>query len=240
VLSKLHANGTGFVRSTELSRTHRERLVRSGFLLPVINGWYVTARPDVPGGQSTTWYTSVWAFVATYLGSLKGDDWCLAADQSLSLHAENWTVPGQPIIRSTRARNNVTALPHNTSILDIRSSLPGKNETVIKENLRLYSLPAALIGCTPGAYLKRPTDMRSALAMVTNASQILDLLLEGAHSSVAGRLAGAFRNIGRQRIAGDILLKQCGQPDKEPSLRCAAQRGTPAGWSQHWWPRAPL
>jgi len=30
-------------------------------------------------------------------------------------------------------------------------------------------------------------------------------LLEGGHSTIAGRLAGAFRNIGRDRIADEII-----------------------------------
>lgn len=34
---------------------------------------------------------------------------------------------------------------------------------------------------------------------------MLEQLLEGGHSTIAGRLAGAFRNIGRKRIADDIL-----------------------------------
>lgn len=34
---------------------------------------------------------------------------------------------------------------------------------------------------------------------------MLGRLLEGGHSAIAGRLAGAFRNIGRARIADDIL-----------------------------------
>jgi hypothetical protein len=33
----------------------------------------------------------------------------------------------------------------------------------------------------------------------------MDRLLEGGHSTIAGRLAGAFRNIGRDRIADDIV-----------------------------------
>ena len=38
-----------------------------------------------------------------------------------------------------------------------------------------------------------------------DASSLLALLLEGGHSIIAGRLAGAFRNIGRIRIADDIV-----------------------------------
>jgi hypothetical protein len=41
--------------------------------------------------------------------------------------------------------------------------------------------------------------------MFSDASEILARLLEGGHSTIAGRLAGAFRNIGRKRIADDIV-----------------------------------
>ncbi|MFV1969086.1 MAG: hypothetical protein ACC628_27000 [Pirellulaceae bacterium] len=41
--------------------------------------------------------------------------------------------------------------------------------------------------------------------MVRDASDVLALLLEGGRTSVAGRLAGAFRNIGSGRIADDIV-----------------------------------
>jgi hypothetical protein len=40
--------------------------------------------------------------------------------------------------------------------------------------------------------------------MVADASDVLGRLLAGGHSSVAGRLAGAFRNIGRTQIADTI------------------------------------
>ena len=29
------------MRAADLARTHRERLVRNGFLLPVMKGWYI-------------------------------------------------------------------------------------------------------------------------------------------------------------------------------------------------------
>ena len=41
--------------------------------------------------------------------------------------------------------------------------------------------------------------------MVRDASDVLALLLEGGRTTVAGRLAGTFRNIGRNRIADDIV-----------------------------------
>jgi len=41
--------------------------------------------------------------------------------------------------------------------------------------------------------------------MIRDASGLLTRLLAGGHTIIAGRLAGAFRNIGRDRIADDIV-----------------------------------
>ena len=41
--------------------------------------------------------------------------------------------------------------------------------------------------------------------MVTDASDLLAVLLSGGHSVIAGRLVGASRNIGRELIANNIL-----------------------------------
>lgn len=204
-LHELQERGVVAIRSRDLTRARRERLLRNGFLQEVVKGWYVPSRPDETAGESTTWYGSFWRFCAAYLEHLKDKDWCLSPEQSLSLHAENWTVPRQLLVRATKARNNVTALPHDTSLLVIRASMPEESNIVEKNGLRLYSLPAALIACAPGYFRQNPTDMRAALSMVRDASEVLDQLLEGGHSTIAGRLAGAFRNIGHKRIAGEII-----------------------------------
>jgi fido (protein-threonine AMPylation protein) len=73
------------------------------------------------------------------------------------------------------------------------------------DGLRLLSLPAALVACAPAFYTRNPTDARACLAMVRDASDILPRLLEGGHSTIAGRLAGAFRNIGRDRLTAEIV-----------------------------------
>jgi len=205
VLHQLQEGGRVAIRSGELTRTHRERLCKNGFLQEVIKGWYIPARPDETTGESTAWYASFWQFCAAYLDYLKGKNWCLSPEQSIAIHAENWTVPRQLLVRATKARNNITALPHGTSLLDVRSTLPEDKEIVEKDGIRLYSLPAALVACTPGYYRQNPSDIRAALSIIRDASEVLDRLLEGGHSTIAGRLAGAFRNIGREKIADDIV-----------------------------------
>ncbi|MFP4465101.1 MAG: Fic family protein, partial [Alphaproteobacteria bacterium] len=205
-LEKLQgADGAAAIRSKDIPRADRERLLKNGFLKEVMKGWYVPARPDEQQGESTAWYASFWRFCAVYLLERFGTDWCLSPEQSLLLHAGNWTVPGQLLIRAPKAGNKIINLPHNTSLLDVRSTMPEEKDVLEQDGLRLFSLEAALVSCSPGFYTQNPTDARAALAMVKDSSGLLAKLLDGGHSSIAGRLAGAFRNIGRQRIADEIV-----------------------------------
>ena len=49
-LRGLQGRGIVAIKSRDLGRIHRERLVKNGFLKEVMKGWYIPARPDeVPG-----------------------------------------------------------------------------------------------------------------------------------------------------------------------------------------------
>lgn len=204
-LEKLQAQGRVAIRASDLSRTHKERLTKNGFLREVIKGWHVPTRPDELPGESTAWYASFWGFCQDYLNERFGSDWCISPEQSLSLLAGSKTVPVQLLIRSPKGTNNITALPHNTGLLDVKAAVPLAKDRQVVEGLNVYSLPAALIACSPNYFVNHPTDARAALATIQDASELLGQLLEGGHSVIAGRLAGAFRNIGRERIAEAIL-----------------------------------
>jgi hypothetical protein len=205
VLHALQARGIIAIRSKDLTRTHRERLLENGFLQEIMKGWYIASRPEEGRGDSTAWYASFWDFCSAYLRERFGAEWCLSPEQSLSLHAGDRAVPAQLLVRSPKARNNVTRLAYDTSILEVRSNMPTAGDTEDKEGLRIFSMASALVACAPGFFTQKPTDVRTALSMVPDASELLSKLLEGGHSIIAGRLAGAFRNIGRDRIADDIL-----------------------------------
>ncbi len=192
------------IRSSDLSRVHRERLLRNGFIREVMKGWYIPVRPSGPAGESTDWYASFWPFCAAYLSERFGQDWCLGAEHSIALHTGNWNVPRQLLVRATRGGNKPTGLLHDTSIFDLRLEVPQPGDIQIIDGLRVMRLPAALIACAPGHFAAHPVEMRAALAMVADASDVLGRLLDGGHSSIAGRLAGAFRNIGRDQIAESI------------------------------------
>ena len=224
------------IRSRDLSRTHRERLLASGFLKEVIKGWYIPSRPDEAPGDSTAWYASFWGFCASYLTERFGEAWCLSPEQSLARHGGNRTVPAQLLVRTPRGGNKPTALPHGTSLFDVRNAMPPDDEIVVRDGLRLFSVPAALVAVSGQHFRRAPTDVRAAMATVKDASDVLAVLLAGGHSTIAGRLAGAFRNAGNARIADEILrtMEAAGYAVREtdpfgdrPAVALAAREASP-------------
>src|SRR5260370_1430896 len=124
VLHKLqNANGAAAIRARDLTRTHRERLLKNGFLQEVMKGWYI----------------------------------------------------------------------------------PSRSDRVERDGLRMYRLEAALIEAAPRYFVNHATDARAAMAMIRDASDLLGKLLDGGHSTIAGRLAAGFRNCGRGAIADEII-----------------------------------
>jgi hypothetical protein len=96
-------------RAGELSRVHRDRLVKSGFLQPVIKGWLMSASPSARPGDSTAWFASFWEFCVAYCIQRFGTNWHLSPEQSLLHHAENTVVPTQTIVYSRKGHNNTAS-----------------------------------------------------------------------------------------------------------------------------------
>jgi hypothetical protein len=203
-LKKLQTEGGYAVQSKDLSRTHRERLITHGFLGEVVKGWYIPIKPDERRGDSTAWYTSFWNFCASYLNTRFDDKWCLSPEQSLLIHAENWTVPKQLLVRSPKGSNKNMELPHQTSLFQVRYKMPAVQDIEVKQGLHIYSVVSGLVYCSPKFFTHYPTDARAILSMVTNASQLLHYLLAEGHASIAGRLCGAFQNMGKHKIGEEI------------------------------------
>jgi hypothetical protein len=203
-LKALQDQGVVAIKSEMLSRTHRERLLKNKFIEEVYKGWYLAVPPAFNEGDSTVWFSNYWEFCVQYLEDRFGEDWCLSAEQSLMLHAGNTTIPSQLIVRSPKANNASTSLPYSTSLFLLKANLPDKNEHLVNQGIRMYSLPAALVRCSPSTYTQNPLDVRTVLSLVNDASEILALLLNGGHSVIAGRISGAFKNIGKEKIANTI------------------------------------
>ncbi|MGL3822176.1 Fic family protein [Sphingopyxis sp. R3-92] len=204
-LHQLQEKGRIAIRGEDLDRPQRELLLKHGFLRSVMKGWYIASPPESAQGESGIWFTAYWSFCAQYLADRFGDDWSLTPELSLALQTGNRTVPQQLLVRAEKAGNKATGLLLGTSLFDTRAALPEANDLVVQDGLRLFSIPAALIAASPGYFDANRIDARAALGTIRDASELLERLLEKGQSVVAGRLAGAFRNIGRGRIADDIL-----------------------------------
>ena len=83
VLKKLQDEGIVAVHTKNMTRTHRERLIKSRFIKEVMKGWYISASPEEPAGESTAWYASFWSFCGDYLKSRFNNQWCLSSRRCL-------------------------------------------------------------------------------------------------------------------------------------------------------------
>ena len=205
ILKALQDIGKIAIKRSELTRTHKDRLLKNGFISEVYSGWFIISSPENKEGDSTSWYSSYWKFCAQYLNYKYKNQWCMSAEQSLMIHAGNWTVPKQLIIKSPKANNFKTDLPFDTSLFHMKSKLPLKSEVEILDGLNVLSLSSALVNASSNTYLQNATDIRTALSLVKTSADILSILLSGGQSIIAGRLAGAFRNIKKDKIADDII-----------------------------------
>lgn len=204
-LKQLQDQGITALQSKMLERSDRERLSKHGFIREVMRGWYIPTNPDEKMGDSTPWYACFWDFCGAYLNERLNENWCLSPEQSIQLHIGDKTVPRQLLVKSPTGRNKPTNFIHNTSVFDIRSILPKANQLTVVDGIRVYNLAAALVHCSKKIFIEKPIQIRTALSMITDASEVLALLLEGGHVSLAGRLAGGFRNIGRDVIADNLI-----------------------------------
>ncbi|PCJ81671.1 MAG: cell filamentation protein Fic [Bacteroidetes bacterium] len=205
------------IKADDLSRVHRERLITNGFIREVIRGWYISAPHDEKQGDSTSWYTSYWKFCSRYLEDRYGEDYNVSVEQSLLIHAGNNAVPHQLIIRSSKGNNRPVQLLFNTSIFVMKSPVQNESNIEIKENVRVVKLAASIIHCHPSMYRSNATDVRASLMLIKDASELLEILLEGGHSTIAGRLIGAYRNLGQEKIASGIYktMKSAGYDVRE-------------------------
>ncbi|MDD7884739.1 Fic family protein [Flavivirga sp. 57AJ16] len=204
-LKTIQDQGIVAIKASDLTRVHRERLVKNNFIREVIKGWYIATPFDEKKGDSTSWFSSFWGFCGRYLEDRYGEDYCISAEQSLMLHAGNDSVPIQLVIRSTKGNNSLTSLLFGTSLFVMKSPLPDIAEIEIKNGVRMVNLASSIIHSTPSIFTRQPIEARTALIMIRDASELLGILLDGGHSTIAGRLAGAYRNLGQDKIADDII-----------------------------------
>ncbi|MER9889294.1 Fic family protein [Mesorhizobium sp. M0114] len=204
VLKELQEGGRRIFKSDELTRVHRERLLQNGFLRDLIKGWLMSTGPQAQQQDTTSWYASFWEFCSLYCNDRFGKDWFVSPEQSLLLHAEAPTIPPQVVVNTPKGTNNKIDLLFGTSLYDLKvKEMPA--ELTEKNGQRVFTVEAALTRVPEAFFQRAPIEMQIAMASVRDVSTVLALLLDGGHSAVAGRLAGAFRRVGRDSFADEIV-----------------------------------
>ncbi|RIX98710.1 Fic family protein [Aureimonas flava] len=207
-------------RSSEFSRTDRERLLSEGYLEEVIAGWVMVGRPTERRGDTTSWYASFWQFCCAYLDDRFGEDWVLAPETSIRhLTADN-RIPTQVLVRAPRGNNGVQALPHGTSIMVYRAPLP-VDVQIDGEGVRAYSAEEALAAAPPRAWADQHEAFVALLGSIRGVASLSRPLLRDGNVAAASRLSGALALLGRTTDADQIvsLMKRAGhdvRPDMDP------------------------
>jgi fido (protein-threonine AMPylation protein) len=97
-------------------------------------------------------------------------------------------------------------LPFGTSLYDLKHGhTPPAAELTERDGVRLYTPDAALTKVSESFLSRNPVEAQVVLRGIQDSSDVLRRLLDGGHSTVAGRLAGAFRKVGRDDVADDIV-----------------------------------
>lgn len=205
-LATLQDQGARVIRSSRLSRTHRERLIKGGFLEEVFKGWYLPGRPGEPPGNTAAWFAGMRNFIGGYCDDRFGNDWHLSPEQSIQLRSGERALPLQLQIWTKGGHNQMVALPHGCSLFLYRAPglLPSEAEPD-QGGLRLVELAPALVAVGAGFFRQQTVAARIALSLVEDLTRLLTVLLNGSHSVVAGRLAGALRALGRTAQADHIV-----------------------------------
>jgi hypothetical protein len=209
-LKALQDKGQRVIRSSALSRTHRERLCKAGYLEEVIKGWYQPTRLDIAidglAGSAAAWFAGMRDFVVGYCNERFDQNWHLSPEQSLLLRTGERTLPRQLQVWATAGNNQLTLLPHGCSLFIYRAPAVLPSEAHAEhQDIRLVNLTDALVAVSPTFFARQALAARIALGMVDDTAPLLSQLLDGSHSVVAGRLAGALRAVGRGDFADSII-----------------------------------
>lgn len=207
VLKELQDNIGNVIKTTELSRTHRERLMRTGFLTSIMSGWWVVTRPEDRPGDSTYWYASFWEFCRRFCTDKFDDAWCLSPEHSLLVHAESPTIPKQVIIWSANASGHNRALPYETGIYDLSKAIPEQENLTEKDGLPVFTIEVALTQVRESFFRNNWVEAQIVLSSLKSTTPLLAKLLDGGHVKAAGRLAGALRRLDRGDEADKIVKR---------------------------------
>jgi hypothetical protein len=195
----------GIVKSSDLDRKFREKLIAESCLMEIIKGWYLLTPPGGEG-ESTAWFGGFWPFLKYYLSERFGKaGFCLSAESSLNVHAGNTAIPKQIKVLTKKASNKSITLPHDTSILLLMDANNFPEDPEEWNGVRIMSLPSALCRLAPIYYQKNPGNIEVVLKISSlSVSEISRNIFHTGAIASAERIIGAYRHLGEEAKANQI------------------------------------
>lgn len=188
------------VQAAHMGRADRERLLKNGWLTPIIRGWYILGQPSGQG-ETTQWYAAYWHFMRHYLAERFGQAYCLSPESSLDFFLDQNNVPQQLMVMAGSGGTGKVELPHATSLFCWQSELPHEREEVA--GIQVMPLAHALCRVSPTLFSRAPATAEIALRLAAPTA-IARYLLKGGRSVIAGRMIGAYRFLGDTAAAAAI------------------------------------
>jgi hypothetical protein len=199
------ASVNGVVRTTNVDRGVRERLVNASFLTEVMRGWYLLTNP-AGAGTTTLWYRNYWEFIKQYLADRFDESgYCLSAESSLDVYAEQNIISQQLVVMTRKPSNQTIALPHGTSLTLYSDEKNFPSAVFKKDGLNLMPLPESLCRSSPSYFQSHALNAEICLKLVPSAAEISRVLLTMGSPTAASRIAGAYQRIGDTKRAEQVI-----------------------------------
>nr|MCH9741428.1 Fic family protein [Campylobacterota bacterium] len=174
-------------------------LKKSGYLKPIIRGWYYQSHPADRDGDTTTWYAGYWEFIAKYLQKRFANEYCLNPEISLLLHTKNSIIPKQIVVVTKKGSVGKVELLYGTSIFIYPEKKTFPTELTTLNGLNVFTLEEALCKVGKLFYQKNQNEVEIALGMVKDVSKLLHILLiKERMDDATSRICGALKFVGRE------------------------------------------
>lgn len=193
----------GVLRANDISKLHLKRLLTNGWLFPILRGWYLLKQPAAKDGESTSWYSSFWDFIGIYLGSRFGENYCLSANDSISVHLGSTIIPKQLLVMVKKGGSSIVDLPFDTSIMIYQETKTFPESLAVVHGINVMPLAMALHRVSAQFFKKQANDAEIALKMV-NPLELSQILLSGSNIAAAGRIIGAYFFLGEKQKAEQL------------------------------------
>ena len=195
------------VRSVDLSRIHRERLLKADCLIPIYSGYYFLSSPLMERDLGSLYNQGYWVFMSRYLSDKTGGEYCLNPQASLNLHTGHENPPPQLVVISKKLSLPGIELSGGQRVVIYADEkrLPNHCDSLL--DVKIMSLGTTLTRLGPRDYTDSRDQVLTAIRMVEQ-NELTRALLNEANLESAGRVMGAYRSIGwdqqAQHLAGSF------------------------------------